>query len=990
MRTKVIAMLALLSGIAFPSAAAGPVPLIYDTDMGNDVDDGFALGVIHALESRGECELLAVTVTKDHLLAGPFVDVLNTYYGRPDVPIGVVHNGPEPRQGKFLGLASERVDGAYRYPHDLETGNEAPEATALLRQVLAGQADHSVVIAQVGFSTNMARLLDTEPDSYSTLNGRDLVAQKVKVLSVMAGAFEPYNGKPHREYNVAMDVPAAQKLAAEWPTPIVYSGFEVGIKTRLPKEGIRDGFNYDPDHPMSAAYRLYNKGAFRDQPSWDLTSVLWGVRPDQDYFGLSPAGTVTYDDRGFTTWTEGEGGNHRYLTVNDAQVGPVKDTLTALTIEAPSTPGPRATLLHDDFSTYRKAMFSSVVGAHTEYHYLPESAPKGNWAVSTFRSNIESQRAWFVVDYEGEAAMAQRYTNKHTFYHPMLVTGDPVWKDYSITARMVPESGDQLRGIIFRYRNDRCYYILAIEGQRALLKSVHHATGFHEPSFRILDEKDLAWEPGDILEARIDVSGNRIDAEIGGVALSAEDDEYAQGRVAIAASAPTLFLDVHVETSGQEAKRIQKAINEREAEEEALQAANPKPVLWKRIDLKDFGVGRNLRFGDLDNDGQTDVLVVQPLHHGPKDRNSEVGCMTAMTFDGERLWQIGEADPWRNHLTNDVAVQIHDIDGDGENEVVYCKDLKIVIVNGATGEVERSIPTPKSPANSKKPYNKYERILGDSIFFCDLRGTGRDADFILKDRYMSAWAYDENLELLWHKQCNSGHYPYAYDVDGDDKDEVMIGYTLFDDDGTKLWTVENKVKDHADGIAIVRFRDDLEPRLLCAASDEGMFFADMEGNITKHHYLGHVQNPVIADFRPDLPGLEAISINFWANQGIVHFYNADNEVYHDFEPAQHGSMCLPVNWTGRPGEFWVLSPNVDEGGLFDGWGRRVVRFPADGHPDMCNAVLDITGDAREEIVVWDPSELWVYTQSDSPLPRCSWRKSPCPHYQYPLPRTSVP
>ena len=54
--------------------------------------------------------------------------------------------------------------------------------------------------------------------------------------------------------------------------------------------------------------------------------------------------------------------------------------------------------------------------------------------------------------------------------------------------------------------------------------------------------------------------------------------------------------------------------------------------------------------------------------------------------------------------------------------------------------------------------------------------------------------------------------------------------------------------------------------------------------------------------------------------------------------------------------------------MFDGWGRRVIRFPADGHPDMCCAVVDITGDCRDEIVVWDPHELWVYTQDDSPKP----------------------
>ena len=625
------------------------------------------------------------------------------------------------------------------------------------------------------------------------------------------------------------------------------------------------------------------------------------------------------------------------------------------------------TLLEDDFSSYRAGLFSAVVGAHMEYHYLPEAAPKGNWAVTTFRSDVPSQRAWRVVQENGGAAMGQFYKNKYSFYHPMLVTGDMAWQDYTVEVVYTPQSMEQQRGLVFRYRNDRCYYFLGVDGQRVVLKQVQHATDFHKPYEKILADAPFSWAPGDTLTARVTVHSNQIEGQIGDVKLRAEDDTFPAGRVAITADEKTLFHKVTVTADKGEGKRIAESIAAREAAEVALQEANPKLKLWKSIDLKDFGVGRKARFGDLDGDGDIDVLLVQVLHHGPKDRNSEVSCMTAMTLDGEMLWQVGEPDPWKNHLTNDVGVQIHDFDGDGKTEVVYCRNMEIIVANGATGETIRSVPTPKTPPNTKAPYDKFPRILGDSLFFCDLQGTGRDSDLIIKDRYLSLWAYNDKLELLWHRQCNTGHYPYAYDVDGDGRDELMQGYTLFDDDGTILWTLENEVKDHADGVAIVPFKAGAAPRLLCAASDEGMFFADMQGKKTKHHYLGHVQNPAIADFRPDLPGLEAISINFWGNQGIVHFYDAEGDVYHDFEPAQHGSMCLPVNWTGKPGEFWVLSPNVDEGGLYDGWGRRVVRFPADGHPDMCNAVLDITGDAREEIVVWDPSELWVYTQDDNPL-----------------------
>ncbi|MGH7191931.1 MAG: nucleoside hydrolase, partial [Candidatus Saccharimonadales bacterium] len=57
--------------------AEQPMPLIFDTDIGNDVDDALALGVIHALQSRHECRLLAVTVNKDEPRCAPFVDLVN-------------------------------------------------------------------------------------------------------------------------------------------------------------------------------------------------------------------------------------------------------------------------------------------------------------------------------------------------------------------------------------------------------------------------------------------------------------------------------------------------------------------------------------------------------------------------------------------------------------------------------------------------------------------------------------------------------------------------------------------------------------------------------------------------------------------------------------------------------------------------------------------------------------------------------------------------
>jgi hypothetical protein len=464
--------------------------------------------------------------------------------------------------------------------------------------------------------------------------------------------------------------------------------------------------------------------------------------------------------------------------------------------------------------------------------------------------------------------------------------------------------------------------------------------------------------------------------------LEAEDKTYPQGKIGLMSDVPTRYKNVAVMTTSEEKDRFLKRVAARERESAELEAANPRPVLWKKASTEGFGVGRNLRFGDLNNDGQIEVLIGQMVHHGPQDTNSELSCLTAMTFDGKILWRIGEPDRWKDRLTNDVAFQIHDLDGDGRTEVIYCMNMKLIVADGATGKTKYEVPTPSMPPGTKPPYDKFPRILGDSLYFCDLRGTGHARDIILKTRYDHLWALNDRLEVMWDAACNTGHYPYAYDIDGDGKDELAIGYSLFDHGGTRLWTLDGKMQDHADGVAIVRFTPGADPRLLCAASDEGIFFTDMKGNVLKHHYLGHVQNPAIADFRADLPGLEAVSINFWGNQGILHFYDAEGNVYHDCEPVHYGSMCLPINWTGQPPEYFVLSANVEEGGLFDGWGRRVVRFPADGHPDMCYAVLDVTGDCRDEIVVWDPYEIWVYTQSDNPKPGRLYKPVRNPLYNY--------
>lgn len=294
-----------------------PVSLVFDTDIADDIDDVLALALIHGLENRGECRLLAVTISKDHDLAAPFTDAVNTFYGRGGIPIGVVRDGKLRDESRYARtILDAKQNGTFVYPRDVRTGRDCPEAVELLRKTLAAQPDQSVVMLMVGLSTNFARLLDSPADKHSPLNGRDLVAAKCRLLSLMGGMFTPTGRK--KSYNFHQDFPAAQKLIRDWPTTIWASGNEIGDAITYPADSIRDDFNYVPHHPVREAYEAWGRMPF-ERPCWDLTSVLIAVRPQRNYFGLSAPGTIRFDDAMVTQFTPDRAGKHRYLNLTPQQ-----------------------------------------------------------------------------------------------------------------------------------------------------------------------------------------------------------------------------------------------------------------------------------------------------------------------------------------------------------------------------------------------------------------------------------------------------------------------------------------------------------------------------------------------------------------------------------------------------------------------------------------------------------------------------------------------
>lgn len=337
---KTITAITLLFAASLTFAARPKI--IFDTDMGADIDDALALAVIHGLQNRGEAELLAVTSSKQNHASASVIDMINTWFGRGNIPVGRVKDGIGAEPGRYLMqcVNAKTSDGTPLFKYRITPQTKTPEAVALIRKTLASQPDHSVVMVVVGPQTNAARLLQSKPDESSPLSGRELVRKKVKMLSVMAGEFLKsgekglHNGKP--EWNVKMDIPAARLVMQEWPTLMVVSPYKLGKQLLYPGTSIEQDFDYGAPHPIPYAWKHYLQGAY-NRPSWDLVSALYPARPDRGYFNETPLGRVAVDEKGITTFTPDPKGNSIILSAAPQQQARTIEAFTQLASSPPAS-----------------------------------------------------------------------------------------------------------------------------------------------------------------------------------------------------------------------------------------------------------------------------------------------------------------------------------------------------------------------------------------------------------------------------------------------------------------------------------------------------------------------------------------------------------------------------------------------------------------------------------------------------------------------------
>lgn len=310
MINKLLFVLCMFCSVTLARAqkAASPTPIIFDSDMGPDYDDVGAITILHAFADSGKVKILATVASTKYAGVAGVLSVFNAYFKRPGILIGVP-------KGKALELKDFQhwTDTLLAtFPHKIKSNDDVPDAVDVYRKALASQPDKSVTIVTVGFLTNLSNLLQSKADKYSQLDGLALVTQKVKQLVCMAGAYPSGS-----EFNVNQDAAASQYTFTNWPTPVIFSGFEIGAKI---KAGLPLMHNASiTNSPVKKVFSMCIPMAPEDnlgRMSWDETAVLVAAGGYEPYYKLH-YGHIKVAADGSNTWDD-NGNQHAYLVENES------------------------------------------------------------------------------------------------------------------------------------------------------------------------------------------------------------------------------------------------------------------------------------------------------------------------------------------------------------------------------------------------------------------------------------------------------------------------------------------------------------------------------------------------------------------------------------------------------------------------------------------------------------------------------------------------
>lgn len=343
------------------------------------------------------------------------------------------------------------------------------------------------------------------------------------------------------------------------------------------------------------------------------------------------------------------------------------------------------------------------------------------------------------------------------------------------------------------------------------------------------------------------------------------------------------------------------------------------------------------------------------------------------------MWQVGTPCKIPGNFGSDFPAQIYDIDGDGQPEILCVMKKRFLVLNGRDGSLKEEHALPAEEAH-------------DCIIIANLSGGDHPSDIILKDRYVRMWALNRNWELLWQHEGNIGHFPWAYDINGDGYDEVMAGYELLDHNGRLLWSCQD-LDDHADCLWTGDVNGDGKTEIAVGGSVTCLYSAEGE---ELWRYEGSVESQHIAlgRFCPDLPGLQVAGLDRirrgdgykgqWDGKDGMFLLDCNGKELWKEDRKTKGWLTIVdalYNWNGE-GRDDILAYRREGGelpALYNGKMEKTVTFSHDGY------VIhgDLFGRNKEDVIIYDQNTAWIYSGTEYDLTQAPCgRALPQPRRQY--------
>lgn len=270
--------------------------IIVDTDIGAWPDDAGSLAMLHKWADNGLLEIQAIMANNAYEGIVPVIDAMNHFYGRPEIPIGVTK---DTNATSFTGDLhwQEWLLANFRHPK-YQNNSQAPDSIQLYRKLLSKASNGSIKLLSIGYLTNLANLLETSGDEFSPLTGKELIQAKVSHTFVMGGIFP--TGEP--ETNIAGDAKSSVKSLPHWPTPVIYSGFEVGDFVPCGRKLLNPTTNRSIDQlsPIGKFIELFTL-KYGVEGCYDELATLIAVKGYENYFELVP-GRIMILENGTNYW----------------------------------------------------------------------------------------------------------------------------------------------------------------------------------------------------------------------------------------------------------------------------------------------------------------------------------------------------------------------------------------------------------------------------------------------------------------------------------------------------------------------------------------------------------------------------------------------------------------------------------------------------------------------------------------------------------------